>query len=170
MYQTGPFNSHFPLILLVTLASTVRSFPFISDKHLWSITVGTQAICAANLVVQNVLIQTLCHDVFAYVMVNCLLHTQCILMRKMGIVLSITQLSTRVAYNRCIFLWWNESRNVFFDVCVLLLTIVGARRTKPLVPMSTCIVVAIMTHFADDTHRLDPIRPLWKLFRGFWLV
>ena len=163
MYKTGPFNSHFPSILIAALIATVRSFRHARDKNLWGVAIGTQLVCVVNLQAQSVLVQTLCHDLFVYVILNSLLHTHCYHMRRMGVVLSIAQLATRAAYNRCIFLWWNESRNILFDICVFVITIIGARRTKSLISVNTCAAVAAMTHFVDDSHRLDPVRSLWNV-------
>lgn len=121
------------------------------EKLLYVLIYNTQLGCVFNLFFKDVRMQLLLHDSFVYVLVYGLMCTPYMYTKLFSIVISTAMIFTRLIYDRCIFLWWNKSRNIDFDIIVFIMIIISYFRKNSLLPNWLCISIGCISHFLPDS-------------------
>ena len=109
-----------------------------------------QLICILNLIIADPRPQSSLHDAFVYVIVYGLLCSTNVYTQHLVSCIAFAMVSTRIAYNRCIFLWWNTERNIDYDVIVSIMTLVCLMRSESLIRHWLCWVIGFASHFFSD--------------------
>lgn len=81
--------------------------------------------CWINVLLRSLFIQKLLHEIMVLFLLLGHLTPSCKGVKNISIYLSILIFFTRIIYNKCLFLWWNETRNIKLDLCHLLVVIFG---------------------------------------------
>ena len=135
----------------IPLGVFCASFSHTDEYVFYVLTFYTQLLCLLNFFVAHKYFQIILHDIFVYLLVYGLTHTNCLHTKFFACTIALTMLGTRHAYKRCIFLWWNEERNLDNDLITLFLVGICCYRTLSLLTNSMCILVALTSHFLEDS-------------------
>lgn len=150
-----PWALPYPPLLCFSVACTWfvrrRKTP---EVRVWWLMAGTNAVCAANLVLwHDPAVQTCAHDAYVFLLLYMLLASRCAHMLAVGRALAVCQLCTRWWCDRCAFLWWRDGRNRDADasVCLLLAaSAVAPARRRPLCSARWCALLAAAARAIPD--------------------
>ena len=109
----------FPQVLFLSCITSIYLQK--EDFKFMSFIIFSHILCMINLFVQNKTFQLLLHDVFVYSLLYSNLQSSSIKIRAYGAALCLIMCITRMYYNKCMFLYWNNERNTDFDICVWLI-------------------------------------------------
>ena len=121
------------------------------EKLFYIFIYNTQVLCVANLFFKDVYMQLILHDCFVYVLVYGLLCTHHIHTKLFAMSISTAMIVTRMIYDRCIFLWWNQNRNIDFDIVVFTMIMISYFRESSVLPNWVCLFVGCISHFLPDS-------------------
>ena len=150
------------VISTISLISTRFYAKKTCEKRIHMFFTCINGACVINTITQNYELQIILHDCYASLVTYACLSCGCKYLTLHLKSLLIIQLVTRGYYDKCIFLWKNESRNTLADIIIVFLLIGGnhtrkrfsyIRRYKFTIP----IVVGVMSHHFPD-HRQG-----WKI-------
>ena len=122
------------------------------ETPLYLLILGTQFLCVLNLLIMNKRLQLLLHDLFVYVLTYGLLCSNNHFTKIFSIVIGSTMLLTRMYYKRCIFLFWNATRNIDYDFVVLSMILACFFRQDCLLGNKECMAVGFFSHFLLDKY------------------
>lgn len=139
------------LLACVSGFSLVFVVPTSRDPWRYAL-VGVEVVSMANLWLQNLALQVLLHDAFAFFLLYGLLATPCEHVRALGVFVGTLQLATRHIYDRCIFMWTTTQRNRDCDVFLLGLLVAATLRpcARAWLPTWACACIAVVSHWMDD--------------------
>ena len=149
--MTTPWNGPFVPILGVITVCLYCGRARLQDSVFWYASVVTCAAMGFNVCVQSEWAQQWFHDLFVYIVVSGMPHTQCVASRNLASAVVSAMLVTRATYNRCLALWWNEERNTDIDLIVAIMLCVGLiRGRRPLLSRATCAFIGLASHWIRD--------------------
>ena len=122
------------------------------ERFVYILIYNTQLGCTLNLFWRDPNIQLVLHDCFVYVLVYGLMCTTNTYTKLFALIISTAMLTTRLIYGRCIFLWWNQDRNIDYDVIILIMTILCCFRNTSFLNNFVCISIGIVSHFLRDAY------------------
>ena len=160
-----PFDPPFAQFLGVTHVSTLVLVCVVHDTFL-HVALATQTLCLANVWLRSRSLQYVLHDVFVYCVMFGNLMTVGAAVRAFAVAMTALLLATRVHYDRCIFLGWQTSRNVDFDVLVALLIGSNCARSGALVADSRAAhaaraLVGMISHGFSDRRCQSRLVRMW---------
>ena len=137
------------LLIFTTWHTSVTSSGS-TESRFFSCVKCTLVVCFVNVLGQMQWLQRLAHDAFVSILLYALLTSTCRRVRAFGLVTAALQMLTRWWYDRCLFLWWNTTRNVEIDVAVAILCLACLWRRGPIAPVWWCLLIGMATHFLPD--------------------
>lgn len=144
----------FGKLLFLSIPISLVGFKKYSGEEipLYILIISTQFLCALNLLIMDKRLQLFLHDSFVYVLTYGLLCSNNHYTKFFSIVIGSVMLLTRIYYKRCIFLFWNTTRNIDYDIVVFLMILACFFRDDCLLGNKECMAVGVFSHFLLDKH------------------
>ncbi len=120
---------------------------------LYVLILSTQFLCVLNLFILNKRLQQFLHDSFVYVLTYGLLCSNNSYTKIYSVVMSSQMLMTRFYYKRCIFLFWNTTRNCDYDLVVFFMIFTCLMRSDSILGNKQCMFIGIASHILLDEHK-----------------
>ena len=142
----------FSKLLLLSIPISFTGLKHIPPEEflLYVLILSTQILCVLNLLIMDKRLQQFLHDSFVYVLTYGLLCSNIFFTKCFSVVMSFQMLMTRLYYKRCIFLFWNTTRNCDYDFVVSLMILVCMMRSDSLLGNKQCMFIGIASHFLLD--------------------
>jgi hypothetical protein len=145
----------FSKLLFLSIPISLIGFKQIPEEEfiLYIFILSTQFLCVLNLLILDKRLQQFLHDSFVYVLTYGLLCSNNYYTKLFSVVMSFQMLMTRLYYKRCIFLFWNTTRNCDYDFIVLFTILTCIMRSESLLGNKQCMFIGIASHFLLDQHK-----------------
>ncbi len=145
----------FSKLLFLSIPISFLGFGRIPQEEflIYVLILSTQFLCVINLLIMDKRLQQLLHDSFVYVLTYGLLCSNNSYTKIFSAVMSLQMLMTRFYYKRCIFLFWNTTRNCDYDLVILLMVLSCLIRSDSLLGNNQCIIISVVSHFLPDKQK-----------------